>query len=312
MRRLLILLAMAVLSCGSTPQVEEIINGRILFLGDSITQDGRYVSIIEYELLKRYPGVDLISIGLSSETVSGLTEPNHPYPRPCIHDRLERALSAIKPKTVFACYGMNDGIYHPQSEERFQAYKDGIQKLIDAVRAAGATPILLTPPTFDPLPIAHKTVDRSAPLFGYASPFVGYNDVLAEYGKWLLSLQPAVQVIDLNTAMLHYTRQRRADDSTFTLAPDGVHPQWVGHALMAQQVLSALGVPTAQFDPAALATQLENDDLFQRAHQRRQMRSAAWLVEIGYEMPMTVEALPVAEAEMRAAAEKSAIVSALK
>ncbi|PAW83741.1 MAG: hypothetical protein B9S28_06500, partial [Opitutia bacterium Tous-C10FEB] len=59
---------------------------RVLVLGDSITQDGRYVSYLEYYLQRFAPDThsDLISIGLSSETLSGLTEPDHPAPRPCL------------------------------------------------------------------------------------------------------------------------------------------------------------------------------------------------------------------------------------
>src|SRR5258708_7017242 len=107
---------------------------RVLFLGDSITQDGRYVSFLEYYLHAAGKSCDLISIGLSSETVSGLTETSSPYPRPCILERVDRALKAVKPTVVFACYGMNDGIYHPSSPERLAAFTDGLRQLIAKVR----------------------------------------------------------------------------------------------------------------------------------------------------------------------------------
>ena len=88
---------------------------RVMVLGDSITQNGLYVSFIEYFLTKTYAPkeVDIISIGLSSETTSGLTERVHPGPRPCVFSRLKKALEGIKPQVVVACYGMNDGIYLP-------------------------------------------------------------------------------------------------------------------------------------------------------------------------------------------------------
>ena len=173
-RHLLISLILLFLACHTQKSTApDILNGRILVLGNSITQDGRYVSIMEYELFKNYPqaDIDLISIGLSSETVSGLTEPGHPYPRPNLHDRLDRALQTLMPKTVFACYGMNDGIYHPQSPERFQAYQNGIRKLIEKVHAIGARLILLTPPIFDPAVIPDKVVGADAKQFGYSSPY---------------------------------------------------------------------------------------------------------------------------------------------
>ncbi|NOY59325.1 MAG: hypothetical protein GXO75_10430 [Calditrichaeota bacterium] len=61
MRRLIVFLSVCLIfvSCQQTKQqVPEILNGRVLILGDSITQDGRYVSVIEHELFKNYPNVD--------------------------------------------------------------------------------------------------------------------------------------------------------------------------------------------------------------------------------------------------------------
>ena len=101
-----------------------------MVLGDSITQGGGYVTFIEYLLEKQYPALtfDIISVGLSSETTSGLSEEGHAggkFPRPCLHERLGRALEAVKPTLVVACYGMNDGIYLPYSEDRMQLFVTG-------------------------------------------------------------------------------------------------------------------------------------------------------------------------------------------
>ena len=93
----------------------------------------------------------LINLGLPSETCSGLSEPAHPFPRPNVHERIGRALKKMKPDLVFACYGMNDGIYYPFSEERFEKYRIGIQQIIEKVKASGARLILMTPPSFDPV-----------------------------------------------------------------------------------------------------------------------------------------------------------------
>ena len=106
---------------------------RVLFLGDSITHAGHYVALIEAQLRLQQvdPMPDIINLGLSSETCSGLSEEGHPFPRPDVHERLDRALEQLKPDVVVACYGMNDGIYHPQSDERFAAYQDGVNRLIE-------------------------------------------------------------------------------------------------------------------------------------------------------------------------------------
>ena len=97
---------------------------RVVFLGDSITYAGGYIALIDAWLFRYAPEsrIELIDIGLPSETVSGLTEPNHAggaFPRPVLSERLARALEQTHPNLVVACYGMNDGIYYPFDPDRF-------------------------------------------------------------------------------------------------------------------------------------------------------------------------------------------------
>ncbi len=105
---------------------------RVIFLGDSITYSGGYVGLLEAYFVTRYPGrtIEFINVGLPSETVSGLSEEGHAggqFPRPDLHERLGRVLEQIRPDLVFACYGMNDGIYLPFNEERFEVQtRDGM------------------------------------------------------------------------------------------------------------------------------------------------------------------------------------------
>src|SRR5207245_1329485 len=104
---------------------------RIVFLGNSITYAGNYIIDIEAYFITHYPGrhIEFVNVGLSSETVSGLTEPGHAggrFPRPDLHERLDRVLAQTKPDLVFASYGMNDGIYMPFDTRRFSKFKEGI------------------------------------------------------------------------------------------------------------------------------------------------------------------------------------------
>ncbi len=301
------LLATVLIISASSAQAGMDLHGkRILILGDSITQNGKYVSFLSYFLQKAHPDLryDIISIGLGSETASGNSEPDHPFPRPCIHSRLDEALEKIKPDLVFACYGMNDGIYHPLNAKRFLDYQDGIETLVQKVKQANAEAILLTPPLFDAT--AKKNLaDADAPNFGYKTPYANYNDVLRTYGKWiLLSKLPAIHKVDLNTPMLAYNQQRRADDSEFHLAKDGVHPGDLGHLLMAATILESLGLPLDGELPVVLEATLA-DPLFQKIDKCRQTRSKGWLDYIGYTRGKTVktndiESVEVAVAKMQA------------
>lgn len=185
---------------------------RILFLGDSVTHAGQYVVWIETQL--RLQGVDplpeIINLGLSSETCSGLSEPDHPFPRPDVHERLARALQQIQPDVVFACYGMNDGIYHPFSEDRFQVFQDGILRLTAAVRAAGAKVVLLTPPPFDPLLLreAGKLLPAGREKYAWFAVYENYADVVKRYGDWILERKDEADlVIDLHQPVSSYVTE---------------------------------------------------------------------------------------------------------
>lgn len=260
-------------------------NKKILFLGDSITQNGTYVSIIQYYLESLFPqkSFDIKSIGLSSETASCLSEPSSQFPRPCVHERLERALEEIKPDIVVACYGMNDGIYHPQNPERFKAFQNGIMKLIEKSKTSGAEFIILTPPVFDPVPIKNKIQPDGLSEYGYAKPYYKYGEVLQDFSKWIITLNiDNVKTIDINTPMTDYLNEKRKTDSLFTLSPDGVHPSSSGHLFMAQEFLKALDFPVEVSDLDSDLEKITADSLYSLINNFRQTRSDGWLKFIGY------------------------------
>lgn len=234
--------------CGSNKAVQKKSalenNQRILFLGDSITQDGTYINYIDTFLTAKYPekNFDLLNLGLSSETVCGLTEPNHPYPRPNINDRLARILERVKADIVVVCYGMNDGIYAPLDPERFQAFQEGTLKVVNAIKQTGATLYLLTPPPHDAQPVKHKVVPIDYYPFTFDTPFEKYDDVLKEYGDWIKSLQiPGVIPVDIHQPMNEFLATQRTITPDYFLARDGVHPAPLGHWIMALTLLKIWG-----------------------------------------------------------------------
>src|SRR3954466_4845697 len=126
MTRSLVAAALALMVAGpaSAGDVDALAGRRVVFLGDSITQAGGYVGIVDYYLERLHPDkdFDVLGLGLASETLSGLSEEGHAggkFPRPCLAERLGRVLEKAKPDVVFACYGMNDGIYQPLDRDRF-------------------------------------------------------------------------------------------------------------------------------------------------------------------------------------------------
>ena len=274
-------------------QAEVFLQARVVFLGDSITYGGEYVETIETYLRTRFPGShpQFINLGLPSETVSGLSEPGHAggaFPRPHLHERLERVLERAKPELIVACYGMNDGIYHPFNEERFEKFQQGIRRLRERAGAAGAKVIHVTPPPFDPLPLKGRT--SPAGLTEYRSPYVGYNEVLDRYAEWLLAQRAqGWEVVDAHGPMNRYLAERRRSDPNFVLARDGVHANAQGHWLIAREILRYLGAPdeiVSSDSPDALVNSCPRGaEVLKLVQQRQRLLKDAWLTHVGHLRP---------------------------
>jgi lysophospholipase L1-like esterase len=277
---------------------------RIVFLGDSITQAGRYIEIIEAALVAQYPEANktFIPLGLSSETVSGLSEPGHAggkFPRPDLHERLDRVLEKAKPDLVVACYGMNDGIYYPLDKERARAFQVGMTKLHDKVTATGARIIHITPPVFDPLPIKNRVLP--AGLDKYEKPFEGYNAVLDAYSQWLLDMRADKkwEVLDLHGPMNRALAEKRKTDPQFTFAKDGVHPSPEGQLLIARIVLDAWGL---KVKPDGTPDHPNGAAILEKIQKKHAILRLAWLSHVGHKRPGIAAGLPIEVAEKQAAA----------
>ena len=266
---------------------------RVVFLGDSITFAGGYACDVESYFITRDPSrkIEFISVGLSSETVCGLTEEGYAggkFPRPDVHDRLAGMLSQIKPDLVFACYGMNDGIYQPLDEGRFEKFREGMKWLHAEVEKAGVKIIHLTPPPYDS--------KRSKLSF--------YNGVLDAYSDWMLTQRKAGWVVfDLHGAMNHYLEVRRATEPDFFLAKDTIHPGDLGHWLMAKEILLNLGakdIAAAPDSTAMLAAHPQGAKIRELVRQRQTLLRNAWLTALGIKRPGLAKGLPLDQAQAKA------------
>lgn len=310
--RSLILTLLAIAACvsSSAGAATNLLDGvqRIVFLGDSITYGGQFVDDVEAFLVSRHPErrFEVLNLGLPSETVSGLSEPGHAggqFPRPDLHERLGRVLTQTKPDLVIACYGMNDGIYYPFSDDRFQKFQDGLRRLNDRVTASGAKILHVTPPVFDPVPIKARTLPAGLPE--YRSPYEGYNAVLDRYSEWLLAQRAGGwAVVDAHGPMNRFLAEQRTKNPEFRLASDGVHPDDTGHWLIAREILPALGAPV-EFGrlaniQAMLSAHPRGAELLKLIQQRQRILKDAWLTQTGHQRPGMNKGLPFAEAQRQA------------
>lgn len=289
------------------PRLEKV--RRVVVLGDSITYGGLYVDYLDAYVSSRGGDkpVEFLNLGLPSETVSGLSEPGHAggqFPRPCLHERLGRVLEKTKPDLVLACYGMNDGIYFPFAEERIEKFREGMRRLRERVLASGAQLVVVTPPTFDPIPLKGKTLPKG--LKEYPQPYTGYNVVLDRFSQWLARQRTnGWEVVDAHGPMDRFLAERRQEDPGYRLADDGVHINAMGHWLVAREILAAFGAPaavTSERDPDAMLAGLPHGkELFALAQKRQALLKDAWLTEVGHQRPGMSKGLALVEAQRQGA-----------
>ena len=275
---------------------------RIVFLGDSITQAGDYVTDCECWLLARGFQIEVLNLGLGSETASDLTLQENAahlkangFGRPFVSERLDRALAATKPDLLFACYGMNDAGSLPSDATGTRRFAEAITHLRNSATKAGVKRVVLcTPPVFDNKGNAKQQY---------------FDENLARYAAWLLSKRAdGWDVVDIHTPMRQALYEGRAKNPAFQFAADGVHPGRAGHWLMAHEILT-------QFFGAKLDGVSSAEDLFpahgkeirKLVQERMVILFDAWMTQIRHQRPGVPggpgakPGLPITEANDKAA-----------
>jgi lysophospholipase L1-like esterase len=253
---------------------------RIVVLGDSITQTGDYVTDLDCWFAAHDIPVEVISLGLGSETVTDLTpEENNDhlnrfrFGRPFISERLGRILETTKPDLVIACYGMNDGSSLPPDESGTKRFGDACTTLRDAAIKAGAKRVVLcSPPVQD---------SRKLGLIG------AHDENLGRYTQWLLAKRAeGWDVVDIHTPMREALQSGRAKDPAFLLASDGIHPGREGHWIMAREILTqCFGAKLDGIEKAEDLFARNGDEIRKLVAARRSVLFAAYMTKIGHKRP---------------------------
>ncbi len=114
-------------------------NDRIVFLGDSITEQYQYSTDIELYLTTRFPEWNLtfINAGISGDTATGGA------------GRFASHVLAEKPTCITINFGMNDGGYGAFDANRNKQYVDNTVKMLTAAKEAGVRVGLVSPNAVD-------------------------------------------------------------------------------------------------------------------------------------------------------------------
>jgi lysophospholipase L1-like esterase len=205
-----------------------------VFYGDSITDQRLYTAIVEGIVAMRYPSlnVSFTNSGWGGDSVTG----GGGGP---IDTRLKRDVFAFHPSVVTIMLGMNDGGYHPATEETNQKYYSGYRHIVESLRAElpGVRITAIKPSPYD-------NVTRDHAPNGTAD--FEYNEVMRGFGMWIGTYadQAHFDTADMNTNVVKMLRKANELDPETAkgLLNDRVHPSFAVHLVMAEELLKAWGV----------------------------------------------------------------------
>lgn len=210
----------APLSCGlQRTTVRD--NDRIVFLGDSITEQGDkpngYVAMIRDSLSIRYTGIAVIGAGVSGNKITDLQQ------------RVDRDVIAKNPTLVVVHIGIND-VWHFMSngngtpKEKFEA---GLLDVISRIQKAGARVILCTPSVVGEKHRGENQLDAQLDK---------YSDISRSVAK-----EMGVKLLDLRRIFFDYLATHNSSNvDRGILTIDSVHLNGEGNRLFADAMLKAL------------------------------------------------------------------------
>jgi lysophospholipase L1-like esterase len=209
----------------------------VVFVGDSITHDGRWHRCIADFYATRYPDrhIVFINAGIAGDNASGTLL------------RVDADVLRWKPSTAVVMLGMNDcgrDAYRPGSdtdqqmlairERSLTNYHDNMLKLATQLRAATRHLILITPSPYE----------DTAKLIAPNLP--GANGGLRRGAEMVSGIADSTKaaLVDVHAPMTAMNLDGQRQDPAFSLiGPDRVHPASPGHLVMAWLLLKAQGVP---------------------------------------------------------------------
>jgi lysophospholipase L1-like esterase len=200
---------------------------RVVFYGDSITDQRLYTIFTETFVHTRYPKLDVsfVHSGVGGDRVTG------GWAGP-IELRMKRDVEPYKPTVVTVMLGMNDGDYHPYEQATMDRYTKGYERLIQLLKQAapGARVTLIEPSPYDEVtrpPIKHG----------------GYNPSLVKMSEFVATLasREGYRLADFNAPMVQMLQKAYVEDFEIAqkILPDRVHPGASGHLIMAEQLWKA-------------------------------------------------------------------------
>jgi lysophospholipase L1-like esterase len=201
---------------------------RIVFLGDSITEQYQYSSTMELYLTTRFPKWDLtfLNAGISGDTAGGGA------------NRFANHILADKPTAVTINFGMNDGGYGGFDQKRCDSFVKNTETMLEMAKKAGVRVAVVSPNAVD------RRVNEKFKLYLETQKqfYAPLKEAAARHGA------AHVDQYGITRAALEKMETDKAD----AVKPfgDGFHTSSPGGLLMAHAILTGLNAPAAVSDAA--------------------------------------------------------------
>lgn len=240
---------------------------RVVFLGDSITEQRLYTTYIEAYALSRHPEWKLTfrNVGWGGDT-SWLRQRAHSdeaklfaadpdaqqkMVETSVASGLGRDVLPLKPTFVTIKFGMNDFSYQAFRPDIFAAYTRSQTQLAKSLTTSGARVAFLTPQ-----PIEDRRPDPDQDI---------RNQSLRKFSDGLKEVAAATHtafIDQFDPYMKIMMAERAKDPKAFIGGGDAVHPGPKGHTVMAWAVLKGLGatplVSRADIQASGNGAEVEN------------------------------------------------------
>jgi lysophospholipase L1-like esterase len=190
---------------------------RVVFLGDSITEQYGYSSAIELYLTTRFPDWNLtfLNAGIGGDTATGGA------------NRFGTHVLAEKPTAVTIDFGMNDGGYGEFKQDRYDGFVKNTEMMLMAAKEAGIRVAVISPNAVE----VRGHPDKKVYLETQRQFYAPLKDLAEKYNDAFVD-QYAV-----TRAVLEKTAAENAEVKAF---PDSVHTGPAGALLMAHTILIGL------------------------------------------------------------------------
>lgn len=221
---------------------------RVVFLGDSITEQKLYTTYIEAYTVTRFPkqkfnfwnsgwGGDTAWLRMRSQAdedklFAAKGEELQKLVEAAVDKCLVRDVVSFKPTVVTVNFGMNDHGYQAFREDIFRAYVASQTEIAKVLKTNGVRVVMMTPQPMEP-PVARPD---KAPG----------NESLRKFGKGLkgvASRQGALFINQFDPYMEIMKPAHAASTNACIGGGDAIHPGPVGHTLMACIILKSLKAP---------------------------------------------------------------------